>query len=202
MATPSPRVANWIPTDDIRDSGFQNYTICKTTLVSPLPDTLSFESGSALPLALSTASMGLYPSGRLELPLPQVTKPKPINKTILVWGGSSSTGSATIQLAVASGVNVVATASVKNHAFLRNLGVAKVLDYREESVVQDLVEAILETPGEFAGVLDAIGEEGTVRACMDVVSSLGGGRVVTNVPTPFEDTPNGVEVVGGEFLIS
>ncbi|KAB8260657.1 chaperonin 10-like protein [Aspergillus pseudonomiae] len=189
-------VANWFLTNEIRDSGFQNYTICKTTLVSPLPDTVSFESGSVLPIALSTAAMGLYPAGRLELPLPHTLQPKPINKVILVWGGSSSTGSATIQLAVASGATVIATASAKNHSFVQSLGAAKVLDYHQDSIIQDLVKAIQDTPGEFVGALDAIAEEGTVRSCADVVKGLGGGRVVTNLPMPVQDVPDAVEVVG------
>ncbi|KAE8383604.1 chaperonin 10-like protein [Aspergillus bertholletiae] len=189
--------ANWFLSNDIRDSGFQNYTICKATVVAPLPDTTSFESGSVLPLALTTAAMGLYPAGRLELPLPQATQPTPINKVILVWGGSSSTGSATIQLAVASGATVIATASARNHSFVQSLGAAKVLDYRKESIVQDLIKAIQDTPGEFAGALDAIGEEDTVRRCADVVKGLGsGGRVVTNLPREVKDIPAGVEVVG------
>ncbi|KAE8414147.1 chaperonin 10-like protein [Aspergillus pseudocaelatus] len=188
--------ANWFLNNEIRDSGFQNYTICKATLAAPLPDTMSFESGSVLPLALSTAAMGLYPAGRLELPLPQIPTLKPINKIILVWGGSSSTGSATIQLAVASGATVIATASAKNHSFVQSLGVAKVLDYHEDSIIQDLVRAIRDTPGEFVGALDAIGEEETIRRCADVVKGLGGGRVVTNLPMPIKDIPDEVELVG------
>lgn len=160
---------------------------------------MSFEGGSVLPLALSTAAMGLYPAGRLELPLPHTLQPKPINKVILVWGGSSSTGSATIQLAVASGATVIATASAKNHSFVQSLGVAKVLDYHEDSIIQDLVKAIRDTPGEFVGALDAIGEEETIRRCADVVKGLGGGRVVTNLPMPIKDIPEGVELVGGKL---
>ncbi|KNG86603.1 zinc binding dehydrogenase [Aspergillus nomiae NRRL 13137] len=166
-------VANWFLTNEIRNSGFQNYTI-----------------------SLSTAAMGLYPAGRLELPLPHTLQPKPINKVILVWGGSSSTGSATIQLAVASGATVIATASAKNHSFVQSLGAAKVLDYHQDSIIQDLVKAIQDTPGEFVGALDAIAEEGTVRSCADVVKGLGGGRVVTNLPMPVQDIPDTVEVVG------
>lgn len=160
---------------------------------------MSFESGSVLPLALSTATMGLYPAGRLELPLPLTPKASPINKVILVWGGSSSTGSAAIQMAVASGATVIATASAKNHSFVQSLGAAKVLDYHEDSIIQDLIQAIRDTPGEFLGVLEAIAEEETIRKCADVVKGLGGGRVVTNLPVPVKDIPEEVELVGGEF---
>ncbi|KAF5857875.1 hypothetical protein ETB97_005182 [Aspergillus alliaceus] len=189
-------LANWFLTNEIRDSGFQIYTICKAAVVAHLPSTTSFESGSVLPLAITTAAMGLYPPGRLELPLPSATTPRPINKIILVWGGSSSTGSAAIQLAVASGATVIATASAKNHPFVKSLGVVAVLDYQAKNIVPDLIKVIQETEGVFVGALDAIGEEGTVLGCAEVVKGLGGGRVVTNLPMGVREVPEGVEVVG------
>ncbi|KAE8149635.1 chaperonin 10-like protein [Aspergillus avenaceus] len=189
-------LANWFLTNETRDSAFQKYSICKASTTAHLPENLSFEEGSVLPLALSTSVMGIYPAGRLELPLPQATKPAPIGKVVLVWGGASSTGSAAIQLAVASGATVIATASKKNHEFVQSLGAAKVLDYKDETIIQDLAKAIQETPGTLAGALDAIGEDKTWRACADVLKALGGGRVVTNLPVGFTDIPEGVEVVG------
>lgn len=143
--------------------------------------------------------MGLYPSGRLGLPLPQAIKPDSANTVLLIWGGSSSCGSAAIQLAVASGVTVVSTASTKNHAFVKGLGATAVLDYNSPTVIPDLVAVIKQTPGQFAGALDAIGQERTWRASADTLHALGGGRVVTNLPAPGSaDVPAGVEVVGGK----
>lgn len=182
-----------------KHSGFQNYTVCSAAVISPLPDNISFASGSVLPLAICTSAMGLYPAGRLGLPLPLVTKPKSANKVLLVWGGSSSCGGAAIQLAVASGVTVVSTASTKNHAFVKGLGATAVVDYNSPTVAQDLVDVIKQTPGEFAGALDVIGQDDTWRACAKISNVLGGGRVVTNLPLPaLADVPEGVEVSGGK----
>jgi NADPH:quinone reductase-like Zn-dependent oxidoreductase len=142
--------------------------------------------------------MGLYPPTRLGLPLPQATNPKSVNKVLLVWGGSSSCGSTSIQLAVASGVTVIATASSRNHAFVRSVGASTVLDYADGGVIEKLVEAIKGTPGEFAGALDAIGEDKTWRACAEVVKALGGGRVATFLPRGIDNVPEGVEVCPGE----
>ncbi|BCR91313.1 zinc-binding alcohol dehydrogenase family protein [Aspergillus chevalieri] len=189
-------LANWFLTNDVKDSAFQHYSICKASVVAALPDNISFEAGSVLPLGLSTAAMGVYPAGRLELPLPDATRPSTIDKVVLIWGGSSSTGSAAIQLAVASGATVIATASEKNYDFVRSLGAAAVFDYRKDTITEDLVQAIKDTPGDFVGALDAIAEEKTWRACADVVKGLGGGRVVSNLPVGFTNVPEGVEVVG------
>ena len=43
-------------------------------------------------------------------------------KTVLIHGGSGGVGSLGIQIAVAMGASVIATASEKNHEFLRSLG--------------------------------------------------------------------------------
>ncbi|RMJ25353.1 hypothetical protein PHISP_03795 [Aspergillus sp. HF37] len=158
---------------------------------------MPFASGSVLPLAISTAAMGLYPSARLGLPLPQATKPESANKVLLVWGGSSSCGSAAIQLAVASGVTVISTASAKNHESVKSLGATAVLDYNDPNIVQDLVDLMKQTPGEPAGALDVIGDKETWRTCADVLLAIGGGRVATNLPMiDSADVPDGVEVVG------
>ncbi|KAL6306662.1 putative zinc binding dehydrogenase [Sparassis latifolia] len=188
-------MANWFLTARPQDGGFQHYTVCTSNVVSPLPASIPFKSGCVLPLALSTAAMGLYPSTRLALPLPQPTKLKSINKVLLIWGGSSSMGSAAIQLAVASGVTVIATASSKNHEFVKGLGASAVLDYHDDKITENLVETIKGAGGEFAGALDAIGEERTWRACAEVVKALGGGKVVSNLRTTFEGVPEGVEVL-------
>lgn len=197
------RNANWVLSHDIRDSAYQNYTIINAAVAVHLPDAITFTEGSVIPLAVSTSAMGLYPSARLGLPLPQSPRPEPIGKIILVWGGSSNCGSMAVQLAVASGATVVATASSKNHEFVRSLGAIAVVDYKNETVVSELVDAVKSARGEFLGALDAIGDDQTWRLCVDVVLGLGSGQVVSNNPKiPAEDIPEGIEVLGGKFFLS
>ncbi|OCL13249.1 GroES-like protein, partial [Glonium stellatum] len=64
---------NWSQTHRHQDGAFQAYTTCTQALLSPLPPTIPFTHGCVLPLALNTAAMGLYPSHRLNLPLPNPT---------------------------------------------------------------------------------------------------------------------------------
>jgi threonine dehydrogenase-like Zn-dependent dehydrogenase len=153
-------------------------------------------------LAISTAGQGLYDkreSGFLGLPYPSLD-PKPSNKTILVWGGSSSVGALTIQLAVASGVKVVAVASKHNHEFVKKLGASEALDYNDKNVVEDVVKAIKTTGGEFAGIYDAISNEGSTKYTLPIAEKLGGA----NIPMvlPYEGTvPDGVKI-GSVFAIN
>lgn len=123
---------------DTAYSAFQKYVLGDSQAVTPLPDNVSFEAASALPLSLSTAAHGLYSEGHLGLPLP-TNDPKASGKTILIWGGSGSVGAAAIQLAVASGLDVVSTSSPKNFDFVKSLGAKDVFDYKKPSIVADLV---------------------------------------------------------------
>ena len=126
-----------LETKKAANASFQNYTIVLATATTALPDSMSFEEASVLPLSLSTAASGLYQSEYLNLPLPSHS-PKSTGKTLLVWGGSSSVGASVIQLAVASGVEVVATASKKNFDLVKKLGAKDVFDYTTPGIVGDL----------------------------------------------------------------
>ncbi|GAA5910669.1 zinc-binding alcohol dehydrogenase family protein [Sporobolomyces salmoneus] len=181
-------------TGDARHSGFQQYAVIHGTTIAKIPDSVSFEHATVLPLALSTASAGLYQPGYLELPFPSATSPSATNKSILVWGGSSSVGSAAIQLAKASGLRVVATASPANHDNVKALGADVVVDYKDEKVVEKLVEALKGT--EFAGVYDAISENGSVEASAKVAHQVGGKQFIATVLPPPEKIPGDVKAAG------
>jgi NADPH:quinone reductase-like Zn-dependent oxidoreductase len=148
--------------------------------VSPIPDTLSYEQAAVVPLGLSTAAAALYQKDCLNLPYPKPGSPKPTGSAILVWGGSSSVGGNAIQLAAASGFQVVATCSKKNFEYVKGLGATHVVDYNDASVVEDVVKVLQGM--KFAGVLDSISEEKTYRACGAVAEKLGGGIIAGTVP--------------------
>lgn len=74
------------------EGAFQEYTVIRTNLASPIPDSLSYEDACVLPLCASTAACGLFMKDFLALQYPTVS-PKPTGKTLLIWGGSTSVGS-------------------------------------------------------------------------------------------------------------
>jgi NADPH:quinone reductase-like Zn-dependent oxidoreductase len=163
-------------------AGFQNYSILPEITVSPIPDSLSFEQAAVVPLGLSTAAAALYQKGFLNLPYPKTGSTKSSGKSILIWGGSSSVGGNAIQLAVASGVQVVATCSKRNFDYVKGLGATHVFDYNSDSVIDEIVEALQGT--KFAGVFDSISEENTWKACGAVAEKLGGGIVAGTLGAP------------------
>ncbi|GLA61394.1 hypothetical protein AtubIFM55763_006045 [Aspergillus tubingensis] len=155
-------------TDNPANSGFQLYTLVKETTVAAIPDSINFEEASVLPQAISTAAAGLFLKESLDLPIPPPTGVKPTGKSILVWGGASSVGATTIQLAVAAGLTVITTASAHNHELVKSLGAIAVFDYKSPTVVDDVANALTNT--EFIGVYDAVSEPTSlelVRAVLD-----------------------------------
>lgn len=115
---------------------FQLYTVMLAYMVSPIPDTLSFESAAVVPLGASTAACGLFQKDQLALELPNPSRsPKPLGKTVIIWGGATSVGSNAIQLAVAAGYEVITTSSPKNFGYVKKLGANQVFDYNSKTVV-------------------------------------------------------------------
>ena len=175
-------------------NGFQLFPLAYEIMTSPIPDSLSYEQAVVLPLAISTAAAGLYQHDYLNLPLPPSTTKQNNNKTVLIWGGSSSVGATAVQLATASGLRVITTASSSNFEFVRSLGAAAVFDYKSASVVEDTVSEIKKGGSEFVGVYDAIGEvEKSVAPLAGVLKQLGKLDMQVSSVLPCDKNPYGLK---------
>ena len=165
--------------NDSAAGAFQQYTVVRERLASPIPDDLSFAQASVLPLAISTAASGLFQKDQLALEHPSAN-PQPTGKTVLVWGGSTSVGANAIQLAVAAGYEVIATASPHNFDYVTVLGASRVFDYASPTVVADLVAALRGKT--LAGAI-AVGT-GSSSPCAAVVRRCEGNRFIAMASTP------------------
>lgn len=130
------------------EGGFQLYTVVREWFATPLPEHVSFEQACALPLALLTASTGLFSKDYLGLDLPTVPA-RPTTSTdgnpsrvVIVAGGASAVGGTAVQLAASAGYEVVSTASPKNFDHVKRLGAAHVFDYKSATLVDDLSAAV------------------------------------------------------------
>lgn len=177
--------ALWIATRDNRDAGFQEYTAIQVVVAGHLPSNITFEEGSLLPMAVDTAAAGLYDKDLLGLQHPSLS-PKPTGQTLLIWGGSSSVGACTIQLARASGYEVFTTASPRNHGKVKQLGASQVFDQGSSSVVQDITAAL--QGKDLVGAYDAIGEDSTQRASAEIlVKANASKKFLATVLSPVEN---------------
>ncbi|KAF2714687.1 GroES-like protein [Pleomassaria siparia CBS 279.74] len=175
-------------TNDPKDGGFQLYTRLNSLAVAKIPSSLAYTSAAVLPLSISTASGCLFKKETLALPLPSIGA-EPTNKSVLVWGGSSSVGATAIQLAVGAGVKVVSVASKHNIQNVKDLGASDVFDYKSSSVTEDIISALSGT--EFAGICDCIGTPDAAAAWTPVYKKLGGryGSVQPNA----QGLPDGIQ---------
>lgn len=164
------------------EGAFQEYTILRANMASPIPSSMSYENTCVLPLCLSTTACGLFQKDFLALPYPTMS-PKPNGKTVLVWGGSTSVGSNAIQLAVTAGHEVITTASPKNFDYVKRLGAIEVFDYRSMTVVKDIIKALQNR--QCAGAF-AIGN-GSLKACIEILAASKGRKFVAQASVNLPD---------------
>jgi NADPH:quinone reductase-like Zn-dependent oxidoreductase len=88
-------------------------------LILPIPDTTTFEQAAAFPVVGNTMLKALVGAGLHP------------GETLFIAGGAGALGSMLIQLAVARGYTVVASASKQNHNYMKSLGATQVVDYRD-----------------------------------------------------------------------
>lgn len=123
--------------------GFQEHVVLSEHMASPIPESLAYKDAAVLPMGISVGTKALFHEDYLALDLPSTTYPTPPKgKTLLVWGGPTSVGSNTIQLAIAAGYEVITTASPRNFDFCRGLGASQVFDYNSPTVKDELVARV------------------------------------------------------------
>jgi NADPH:quinone reductase-like Zn-dependent oxidoreductase len=117
----------------------------------------------------------------LELPLPPSVASK--NFPVLIYGGSTATGSLAIQFAKLSGCKVLTTCSPQNFEYVKLLGADAVFDYNSPTCVKDIKDS---TDNDLAYVLDCISERGAVEICLGAMSDAVNGRYASIGPVPAE----------------
>ncbi|KAK3671414.1 hypothetical protein LTR78_008692 [Recurvomyces mirabilis] len=181
---------NGTSSKDATHGAFQRYTIVPKHAVAELPYSINTSRGVVLPLGISTAAAGLYQKGYLNLPFP-TEKPDAQDRTVIIWGGSSSVGSCAIQLAVASGLHVVTTASPKNYDYCKDLGAKHCFDYHDEDVEDQIVKAL--EGKTIVGAYHAVGGDGAVQSCARIVDRTKGKAIVVTVRgVPEKGIPSSV----------
>ncbi|MGV9214097.1 NAD(P)-dependent alcohol dehydrogenase [Micromonospora sp. RB23] len=103
------------------NGAFAEYACVPATQVAPMPANLTPQQAAALPLAGSTALMGLCDVGRVEP-----------GQRLLVNGASGGVGTLAVQLGKALGATVTGVCSTRNVDLVRSLGADDVVDYRRD----------------------------------------------------------------------
>ncbi|KAL9616347.1 MAG: hypothetical protein Q9160_008767 [Pyrenula sp. 1 TL-2023] len=192
---PGDRVTAFAPffyTGGAPDYGaLQQKVLVPAENVTPIPENLSFNEACILPLAVATTWAGFYCAGISR----NTAYTESDKQGILVWGGSSSVGSAVVQAAKLLGFRVYATASEKHSAYIKSLGASRVFDYKSGGVEDRIVKAAREDGVAISIGYDAVGAH---KSCMEILKGLNGSapaKLVSAARLPEDLAPvDGVEV--------
>jgi NADPH:quinone reductase-like Zn-dependent oxidoreductase len=105
----------------VKGGGFAEYVCVRQDELAPKPRNLTFEQAAAVPLAASTALLGLRDEGRVQP-----------GQKVLINGASGGVGTFAVQIARAFGADVTAVCSTRNVDLVRSIGADDVIDYTTE----------------------------------------------------------------------
>lgn len=166
-------VFGYVRRDDVKFGTAAELVPAPERTLARLPTGLSFEEAASVPLAGLTAYQALTEA--LEV--------KPGDR-VLVHAATGGVGQFAVQIASALGAEVVGTSSPRNHDRLRELGIARALDYDAGPVSEQLDEPV------------------------DAVLDLVGGPALEDAPRQVKDTarvasiidPQTVAGMGGRYV--
>ncbi|KAM0347361.1 hypothetical protein ACHAPU_004881 [Fusarium lateritium] len=119
--------------------------------------------------------VGLYRT--LKLPLPE--EPPEEHYTIFIYGGSTAMGISAIQFAKLSGATVITTSSPSNAEYLKSLGADHVLDYKSNTLVDDVLR-IADGPVQYA--FDSFPSDASAAISASVLDRSGNAKYVSLIP--------------------
>ena len=122
----------------VRFGGYAERAVTGASGVFALPDTVTFEQGSAIPVNYSTAWEAIVRAGNVQP-----------GERVLIHSAAGGVGIAATQLAKKAGAEVWGTASPGKHEAIRGFGVDHPIDYRADGWERGLPQ--------FDLVMDALG---------------------------------------------
>jgi NADPH:quinone reductase-like Zn-dependent oxidoreductase len=163
------------------NGAFAEYVRARADLLLILHETSNLDlqprllQAATLGTAISTCLLALWSSealGLLGTPDKPTISEKP--EPVLVYGGSTATGTIALQLLKFSGYSPIATCSPRNFDLVRERGASAVFNYAAPDVAQSIKE---HTSGRLKYVLDCISNVDSVATCYQAIQRPGGRYV-------------------------
>jgi NADPH:quinone reductase-like Zn-dependent oxidoreductase len=162
-----------------RAGSYAEFTIVREDEAALKPEKLSHAEAAGVPLVALTAWQALFDHGQLKE-----------GQTVLIHAGAGGVGTMAVQLANWKGAKVIATASERNHEYLRELGADQVIDYNTENFWEHVKDVDV--------VLDPIGGK-TQEQSWQVLKR--GGRLVSILQPPSQEKARAHGVTAMVFLM-
>ena len=129
----------------VAGGGYAEYICVDERLCLPIPEALSFVEAASLPEVIFTVWFNLFQQANLKS-----------GEKLLIHGGTSGVGVMGLQIANALNIKTFSTAgSSEKIEFLKNIGVSKAINYKEEDFQEVLKDQKLDV------ILDMVGGDYT-----------------------------------------
>jgi NADPH:quinone reductase-like Zn-dependent oxidoreductase len=109
---------------------YAEYAVMPAKIAAPKPTKMSFEEAAGIGVVGETAYRAIVTVANVQK-----------GQRVLIHGGAGGVGSSAVQIAKARGAHVIATASPRNHDFLRQLGADEVIDYNTTKFEDEVKDA-------------------------------------------------------------
>lgn len=150
------------------DGAFAEYIVAQGDVQMRMSEDLTFEAAATLGVGVSTLAQGMYQHLGLAWP---TEMPKQRDEGILIYGGSTATGTLAIQFAKLSGYTVYTTCSRRNFRLVKSLGADHVLDYSKANSASEIHKTSING---LRLAFDCISTKSSVRFCDEALSTNGG----------------------------
>jgi len=157
---------------------YSEYTLADDRISFKVPPSISHEAASTVPLAAGTAWLALFSPDCLN-----IDRKRGNQNTVLVWGGSSSVGLYTIQIAAIYGFKIITTCSPRNFDLVKASGATYVFDYSDP----DVVKKIADVEPNLRYVFDTIGNSQSSVTASQSIGKEGGGLCTVRPDKSFTD---------------
>jgi NADPH:quinone reductase len=156
---------------------YASHLVVTADAVVPKPSGLSFEEASGLMLTGSTAVHALHATG------------VGTGDTVVVHGASGGVGLMAVQLAVADGARVIATAAASGHDYLRHLGAEPVV--YGDGLLERITALV---PAGVDAAIDTVGTDEAIDVSVSLVADQSRIATIAAFGRGFE---LGLQVLGG-----
>jgi NADPH:quinone reductase-like Zn-dependent oxidoreductase len=158
---------------------YAEYVGATDVVLMKIPDQMSMEEAASLGTGIGSVGLALYHN--LGVP-GYPTSPTSRAQNVLVYGGSTASGTLALQLLKLSGLNPITTCSPNNFALVKSYGAVEAFDYRSPDCIKD-IKAYTKNGLKF--VLDCVSEPETMEFCYQCVGRAGGSLTTLEPPPKY-----------------
>lgn len=134
------------------------YAVAKEAVLIKLPESISPKEGAAIPIAGKTALECMREINSIK------------GKKLFIAGASGAIGTLVIQMAQVKGIQIAASASLRNHEYMKSLGASYTVDYNDPEWIGKVKDwsdggvdiALAIQPGTGSDSIQVVKDEGTL----------------------------------------